>query len=197
MKLIFLTVFIFFFYDIKAQRIYYSSIEDLAIDSLLKTEIGEFNLLTCEAVPYYIDTTIYSVSAGGGIGYYEWVDIALCPDGRLFGLGQDGVYEIDIQNQSEIKLIEPQSPPFRFWSKGLYCSKDSVLYFGERDIGSYDLNSGLTAYYGRLPTATALFSNLFWYDNRLMGGGNTRIIEINLNEMCIRDSVLFIRSIRL
>lgn len=66
MKLIFLTVFIFFFYDIKAQRIYYSSIEDLAIDSLLKTEIGEFNLLTCEAVPYYIDTTIYSVSAGGG-----------------------------------------------------------------------------------------------------------------------------------
>ncbi len=183
MKLIFLTVFIFFFYDIKAQRIYYSSIEDLAIDSLLKTEIGEFNLLTCEAVPYYIDTTIYSVSAGGGIGYYEWVDIALCPDGRLFGLGQDGVYEIDIQNQSEIKLIEPQSPPFRFWSKGLYCSKDSVLYFGERDIGSYDLNSGLTAYYGRLPTATALFSNLFWYDNRLMGGGNTRIIEINLNDI--------------
>ena len=182
MRLIGVIIFSYILSFANAQSIYYSSIEDLDEDTLLKTEIGLLDLLTCQITQLYIDTT-RRIPGIGVIGYYEWTDISLCPDGRLFGLGHDGIYEIDIMNQSELKLFEPDNPPFRFWFSGLYCSKDSVLYFGQRDIGSYDLNTDLVSYYGRLPSSTSLFSNLFWYGGRLMGSGGNKIVEVDLTDI--------------
>ncbi len=79
LALILLTIY---FAQGQAQEILYSSNEDLGGDSI-RIEIGVFDLTDCALKELYTDTTKYLNS------YVEWVDIALCPDGILYGLGDD------------------------------------------------------------------------------------------------------------
>ena len=135
----------------ESQLIYFSSIEDFGLTNDSNyVRIGLFNILTCESSILYIDTIVH-----GDDPYFEWVDLALCPNGDLYGMTHDGIYKINISNREYIKIVEPSSP-FRFFDAGLHCSKDSILYFGERDIASYDLKSSNFIYFVRLPSAKAI-----------------------------------------
>ncbi len=106
-----------------AQSIYFSSFQNLPSPNPdLEVEIGIFNFENCLTTTLCLDTT------KSGVGYYEWYDLALCPNGELYGLGRDGIYELDLISNNHIKLLQPM-PPMRFWNKGLFCTKDTVLIF--------------------------------------------------------------------
>jgi len=153
-----------------SQGIYYSSITRLT-DPYYRTSIGVFNIIDCSTKDLYVDTSS-TIS-----GYLEWGDIALSPDGKIYGLARDGIYLIDIANQNHIKIIDP--PPFPRWKKGITCTKNNVLIFGERDIFGYDLNTSIMTHYGKVPFSLSIWSNIFLYNGMLMGSGNDKIIQID------------------
>ncbi|MGB4849678.1 MAG: gliding motility-associated C-terminal domain-containing protein [Saprospiraceae bacterium] len=158
-----------------SQSLFISSIDK--IDNVhVGVKIGLFDFKTCMTQTLSLDTTNTS------IGYGEWGDLAVCPDGKLYGLGHDGIYTLDLLNQTEIKLFEP-SPPIRYYEKGMVCTKDTTLIFGERDVASYNINTGQVIYYGRLNSGYSIWSNLFLIDDQLWGSGNDDVLQIDLNNL--------------
>ncbi len=153
--------------SVQSQEVYYSSISNLP-NGGLQTVIGKFDILSCLKTELFVDTTFVSL---------EWTDIALCPDGNLYGLSHDGIYFIDISARSYLKILD--DPPYPRWEKGLLCTKDSILVFGERDILGLDIASGNLTHYGRLPSSMAIFSNIFYYKNMIMASANNRIILVD------------------
>ncbi|MGB4848938.1 MAG: gliding motility-associated C-terminal domain-containing protein [Saprospiraceae bacterium] len=155
----------------QAQQIYYSTIQSaVGVDNI--ATIGIFDLTDCTSTELYVDTTSQFT------GYIEWRDVALGADGNLYGLSNDGIYIIDIVNQKHTRLI---GPPFTHpRDKGLACTKDSILIYGERNLYSYDLNSHVFMSYGQLPTSMAVWGDLFWLDGNLMCSANDKIIQIDL-----------------
>ncbi|MEP6645850.1 MAG: gliding motility-associated C-terminal domain-containing protein [Saprospiraceae bacterium] len=168
--------FLFFIvtsYHSWTQSIYYSSHNRISVDSL-KTVIGEFNLSNCITQELYVDTTLSTN------GYHEWLDIAFCPDGSIYGLGQDGIYLIDLVNQNHTKLLDGPGSPTQRWNKGMTCTKDSVLIFGERDIFSYEINTQKLVHHGRMTGSMNIWSNIFWLNGQLMSTNNFQIVQIDL-----------------
>jgi gliding motility-associated-like protein len=158
---------------LKAQSIYYSSISHHTGDTALAA-IGLFDIQMCAKSELYIDTTLLS------IGYYEWIDIALSPEGKLYGLGHDGIYLIDLVNQTQIKVLNGPGPPNHRWFSGMICTKDTVLIFGERDLFSYDINSHGLIHHGRLPGPMNVWGDIFWLNGNLYSTTNLKVVQIDL-----------------
>lgn len=173
-NIISITLFILIATKCDAQSILFSSISGNW--DTLNTKIGEFDLLNCVSTDLYKDTTYNNINNG----YGEWGDIALCPDGNLYGMGHDGLYLIDLLNQSHSKIADGPGPPNQRWFKGMTCTKDSVLIFGERDLFTYDLKTQNLVHHGRLPGSMNIWSNIFWYNGQLMGSANWKIVKIDL-----------------
>jgi gliding motility-associated-like protein len=170
---LFILLFLSEILEIEAQSIYYSSISNLSADSYL-TVIGSFDIQNCSKSELYIDTTTSSV------GYFQWIDIALSPEGKLYGLGNDGIYLIDLVNQTQTKILDGPTPPNHRWLSGMSCTKDTVLIFGERDLFSYTINSQGLFHNGRLPGPMNIWGDIFWVDGKLYGTTNLKIVEVDL-----------------
>ncbi len=167
-----LCFFVFTTLAIKGQEIYFSSITDLEYP-FLKSTIGKFDLNDCSINELYVDTSSWLS------GYLAWIDIAVCPDGEMYAMGnKEGIFHIDIQGQSYSQILDPL-PNSPRWRKGITCTKDTVLIFGERGIWGYNLNTSLLKYYGNVPFSMAIWSNIFEYNEMLMGSGNDNIIQID------------------
>ena len=158
------------------QNIYYSSIDNNSTSDSTITLVGSFDIGNC------LTTELYNNIIANGEEYGEWIDIAICPDGNLYGLGHDGIYLIDIPNQNHVKILDEPPPPAQRWEKGLTCTKDTVLIFGERDILSYDINTQILVHHGRVPSSLAIWANIFWINGMLMGSSNDQIVQINLQD---------------
>lgn len=156
-----------------AQLVYYSTVESLPGEDN-RVVIGIFDLKTCSSKELYIDTTDHNV------GYVEWIDIALSPDGKLFGLGQDGISEINLVSLSHTLIVPGPTPPNQRWRAGLECTKDNTLIFGERDLFTYDIQNQILDFKGRFLNPTTLWANIFWINGALMGSANNKIVSINL-----------------
>ena len=151
---------------------YYSTVENLG-GIELKINIGILNFEDCSVKEIFQDTTVNDFS-----NYIEWRDIALSNTGQLFGLGFDGIYSIDTLNDTFHLITNGPSTQKRL--KGMVCTKDSVLIFGERDIYTFDLKTNLLSLKGRMPNLQDIWSNIFWYKATLMGSINTGVTNINL-----------------
>ena len=157
-----------------SQTVYYSSVRHL-LPNLYENRIGVFDLLSCDTLILFKDTTDIS-------GYVYFGGIAFGANGILYSLTYDGIYEIDLQAQTHTKVLD--GPPLpRIWRKGIASTKDSLLIFGERDFFSYDINSQVLTYHGRIPISLSVWANMFWVDGQLMGSANDEIVQIDLNDL--------------
>lgn len=154
-------------FNVNAQQIYYSSITSLSSGGL-QTVIGSFDPLTCQKNQLFVDTTFT---------YLEWADLALCPDGNMYAISHDGIYHIDLVADSYQKIVD--DPPYPRWERGLLCTKDTILIFGENDILKYDINKGVLTHLGRVSPGLFIWGNIFYYENMIMGSGNNQVIHID------------------
>lgn len=97
-------------------------------------------------------------------------DIALHPDGRLFGVigsAQEGLLiEISLIEGTIIDTLA--SIPFDGGSS-LVCSREGVLYTGIRRLHSFDMATSTFTTYGAFPNLRRLLGDLIFIDNVLYG----------------------------
>jgi|GEM_PF-1010023 len=130
-----------------------------------KGRIGTLLIEECNAE--YIRPGLIGPPIDFGSGF---LDIALHPDGRLFGvLGttQSAVLvEIDLHNGEVIDTLG--LVPFD-GATSLVCNREGVLYLGFRRLHSFDLATQEFTTYGAFPSLRRLLGDLIFIDGVLYG----------------------------
>lgn len=103
----------------------------------------------------------------------SFLDIALHPDGRLFGIDvvEEGsvVVEIDWVNLevSDTLVFIPEKN-----CNSLVCSEGGILYMGLRNLYSYDLLTEALTVHGSFPPNRSLSGDLLFVNNDLIGASS-------------------------
>jgi gliding motility-associated-like protein len=136
-----------------------------------------------------VATFVCPISDNIGFG-----DIALSPDGRLFGISAElfdtvtTLYEID-KITGKTKII--YQLPFQD-GVGLVVSKTGIVYIAGRYLRSFDLNTLSYSVLCELPISNACAGDLiFWNDRLFMTTISRSIVEIDLNNLWISPLLTF------
>ncbi len=130
-----------------------------------KGRIGTLSIEDCHAE--YIRKSM----AGPPIDFgSDFLDLALHPDGRLFGVSgttqNTFLVEVDLhrgQVKDTLGIV-----PFD-GATSLVCSRNGVLYFGFRRLHSFDLTTREFTTYGAFPSLRRLLGDLIFIDDVLYG----------------------------
>ncbi len=132
---------------------------------------------------------------------FGFTDIAFHPDGTLYGIsayfensGGTKLYSLNFESCTP-NLVDS----FPYFSNGLVCDKDGILYFGLREFYSYDTKTGAFKLYGNLPGGECTCDFIFYngglyttltYDSNTGANG---LFRINIEEP--ENSVLIFNDI--
>lgn len=123
--------------------------------------ILELNLVTCE----------YEELLGFDHDTDRFTDIALSPEGKLFAVGNenDVSFIVEILSNGFLKM-----DTLLLWEEdlrltSLVCDENNVLWFGGKNLYSYNLDTNDYNDYGLIYGSYSLSGDLVWYEGKLYG----------------------------
>ena len=137
--------------------------------------VGIIDIEDCSYDYFRLNATYPPFDFGG-----TYTDIALHPDGRLFGTTstfggeQRLLVELSVQEGSVIDTLGviPEEH-----CSSLVCSPSGVLYMGYSKLHSFDLATGNFTTHGYFPSNRRLLGDLLFLDGKLLGALGDIIVK--------------------